>query len=93
MNKIFDLLVVIILTFRYLGDCIFMQFPQNSLKFHIGKDKEIFSKKPKKTEVKARRQRDKRKKPKKEQKMSIKGIGKAENKANESRLIKNNRSC
>lgn len=35
---------------------------------------------------------EKRKKPKKEQKMSIKGIGKAENKANESRLIKNNRS-
>ena len=31
---------------------------------------------------------EKRKKPKKEQKMSIKGIGKAENKANESRLIK-----
>lgn len=48
MNKIFDLLVVIILTFRYLGGCIFMQFPKNSLKFHIGKDKEIFSKKPKK---------------------------------------------
>ena len=48
MNKIFDLLVVIILTFRYLGDCIFMQCPKNSLKFHIGKDKEIFSKKPEK---------------------------------------------
>ena len=52
MNKIFDLLVVIILTFRYLGDCIFMQCPKNSLKFHIGKDKEIFSKKPKKPKKK-----------------------------------------
>ena len=31
---------------------------------------------------------EKRKKPKKEQKMSIKVIGKAENKANESRLMK-----
>ena len=48
MNKIFDLLVVIILTFRYLDDCIFMQCTKNSLKFHIGKDKEIFSKKPEK---------------------------------------------
>lgn len=35
---------------------------------------------------------EKRKKPKKEQKMSIKGIGKAENKDNESRLMKNSRS-
>ena len=52
MNKIFDLLVVIILTFRYLGGCIFMQFPKNSLKFHIGKDKEIFSKKPEKPKKK-----------------------------------------
>lgn len=31
---------------------------------------------------------EKRKKPKKEQKMSIKGIGKAENQDNESRLMK-----
>ena len=35
---------------------------------------------------------EKRKKPKKEQKMSIKGIGKAENQDNESRLMKNTRS-
>ena len=52
MNKIFSLLVVIILTFRYLGDCIFIQFSKNSLKFHIGKDKEIFAKKTKKPKKK-----------------------------------------
>lgn len=60
MNKIYSLLVVIFLTFRGLGYCIFMQIPGNSLKSPTGKDKEIFAKKPKK--------------PKKKQEMSMNGV-------------------